>query len=163
VLVEICVKTIFTICILPCFTLISLYCRHTYIYLIYLFYTLTQTCHWILSCYGTVDFNIQTCTLNKYVPGNISQLRQRLLCALLQYLSYTWLYVSTVLNGSSPNVQGTFYGSWHVPWAIYFVSRNARARACVLSARVCVHSLIFERIKSKFAGNILRLTICGKD
>ena len=38
-----------------------------------------------------------------------------------------------------------------------------RARACVLSARVCVHSLIFERIMSKFAGNILRLTISGKD
>jgi hypothetical protein len=37
------------------------------------------------------------------------------------------------------------------------------ARECVLNARVCVHSLIFERIKSKFAGNILRLTICGKD
>jgi hypothetical protein len=30
------------------------------------------------------------------------------------------------------------------------------------SARVCVHSLIFERIKSKFAGNILRLTICSR-
>jgi hypothetical protein len=27
----------------------------------------------------------------------------------------------------------------------------------------CVHSLIFERILSKFAGNILRLTISGKD
>jgi hypothetical protein len=36
-------------------------------------------------------------------------------------------------------------------------------RACVLSACVCVHSLIFERIMSKFAGNILRLTISGKD
>jgi hypothetical protein len=36
-------------------------------------------------------------------------------------------------------------------------------RACVLNAHVCVNSLIFERIKSKFAGNILRLTICGKD
>jgi hypothetical protein len=33
----------------------------------------------------------------------------------------------------------------------------------VLSARVCVHSLIFERIKSKYTWNILRLTICGKD
>jgi hypothetical protein len=29
--------------------------------------------------------------------------------------------------------------------------------------RVCVPSLIFERIMSKFAGNILRLTISGKD
>jgi hypothetical protein len=47
---------------------------------------------------------------------------------------------------------------------MYFsYSRTVRARACVLSARVCVHSLIFERIMSKFAGNILRLTICGKD
>jgi hypothetical protein len=42
-------------------------------------------------------------------------------------------------------------------------SRTVRARACVLSARVCVHLLIFERIMSKFAGNILRLTISGKD
>jgi hypothetical protein len=31
------------------------------------------------------------------------------------------LYVSTFLNGSSPNLEGTFYGSWHVSWAIYFV------------------------------------------
>jgi hypothetical protein len=54
------------------------------------------------------------------------------------------LYVSTVLNGSSPNLEGTFYGSWHVLWAIYFL---------------CVQSLIFERIISKFAGNILLLTI----
>jgi hypothetical protein len=38
-----------------------------------------------------------------------------------------------------------------------------RARACVLSARVCVHSLIFERIISKVAGNILLLTISVKD
>jgi hypothetical protein len=30
-------------------------------------------------------------------------------------------------------------------------------------ARACVHSLTFERIMSKFAGNILRLTITGKD
>jgi hypothetical protein len=42
-------------------------------------------------------------------------------------------------------------------------SCTVRARACVLSARICVHSLIFERIMSKFAGNILRLTISGKD
>jgi hypothetical protein len=45
---------------------------------------------------------------------------------------------------------------------IYFLHAT-RARARVLSMRVCVHSLILERIKSKFAGNILRLTICGKD
>jgi hypothetical protein len=36
-------------------------------------------------------------------------------------------------------------------------------RACVLNARACVHSLIFERIISKIAGNILRLTISVKD
>jgi hypothetical protein len=47
---------------------------------------------------------------------------------------------------------------------MYFsYSRTVRARACVLSARVCVHSLIFERIISKFDGNILQLTIRGKD
>jgi hypothetical protein len=46
---------------------------------------------------------------------------------------------------------------------ICLCARNVRARACVLSARTCVHSLIFERILSKFAGNILRLTISGND
>jgi hypothetical protein len=70
-----------------------------------------------------------------------------------------WL---SFLNASSPNLEGTFYGSWHVAWAIYCVCVHA-TRACVLSARVCVHSLIFERIMSKFSGNILRLTISGKD
>jgi hypothetical protein len=74
------------------------------------------------------------------------------------------LYVSTFLNGSSPHLEGTIYGSWHVPWAIYVLCvRNVRARACVLSARTSVHSLICERILSKLAGNILRLTISGKD
>jgi hypothetical protein len=34
---------------------------------------------------------------------------------------------------------------------------------CVLNARACVHSLIFERIISKFAGNILLLTVSVKD
>jgi hypothetical protein len=34
---------------------------------------------------------------------------------------------------------------------------------CVLNARACVHSLIFERIISQFAGNILLLTISVKD
>jgi hypothetical protein len=38
-----------------------------------------------------------------------------------------------------------------------------KARACVLNARACVHSLIFERILSKFSGDILRLTISDKD
>jgi hypothetical protein len=38
-----------------------------------------------------------------------------------------------------------------------------RARAYACKARSCVHSLIFERIMSKFAVNILRLTISGKD
>jgi hypothetical protein len=33
----------------------------------------------------------------------------------------------------------------------------------VQRARACVHSLIFERIVSELAGNILRLTIGGKD
>jgi hypothetical protein len=42
-------------------------------------------------------------------------------------------------------------------------ARNVRARACVLSSRTCVYSLMFERILSKFAGNILRLTMSGKD
>jgi hypothetical protein len=64
------------------------------------------------------------------------------------------LYVSKFLNGSSPNFEGTLYGSWHVSWAIY---------VCVLDARACVHSLIFERILSKFAGNIIWLTLSGKD
>jgi hypothetical protein len=74
------------------------------------------------------------------------------------------LYVSTFLNGSSPNLEGTFYGAWHVPWAIYVLgARNVRTCALVLSACTCVNSLIFERILSKFAGNILRLTISGKD
>jgi hypothetical protein len=40
---------------------------------------------------------------------------------------------------------------------------RARACACVLNARVPVHSLIFERIISRFAGNILLLTINVKD
>jgi hypothetical protein len=74
------------------------------------------------------------------------------------------LYVSTFLNGSSPNLEGTFYGSWHVPWAIYVLcARNVRARACVLSMRTCVHSLISERILSTFAEDILWLTLSGKD
>jgi hypothetical protein len=74
------------------------------------------------------------------------------------------LYVSTVLNGSSKHLEGTFYGSWHVPWAIYCLcAHNARACACVLNARACVHSLIFERIISKCAGNILLLTIRVND
>jgi hypothetical protein len=74
------------------------------------------------------------------------------------------LYISTFLNGSSLNLERTFYGSWHVSWAINFCSaHNARACACVLNARPFVHSLIFERIISKFAGNILLLTISIKD
>jgi hypothetical protein len=64
------------------------------------------------------------------------------------------LCVSTFLNVSSPNLVGTFYGSWHVTWAICLCTQ----RACA-----CVHTLIFKRILSKFAGNILRLTISGKD
>jgi hypothetical protein len=67
-------------------------------------------------------------------------------------------------NGFSPNMLGTYYYSPSVLRTTYFsCSRTVRTRACVLSARVCVHSLIFERIMSKFAGNILRLTISGKD
>jgi hypothetical protein len=38
-----------------------------------------------------------------------------------------------------------------------------RACACVLNAHACVHSLSFERIITKFAGNILLLTISVKD
>jgi hypothetical protein len=38
-----------------------------------------------------------------------------------------------------------------------------RACVCMQSARACVHSLIYERILSKFAGNILRLNISGND
>jgi hypothetical protein len=41
----------------------------------------------------------------------------------------------------------------------FFSAHKARACACVLNERACVHSLIFERIISKFAGNILLLTI----
>jgi hypothetical protein len=44
---------------------------------------------------------------------------------------------------------------------LLFSARNARA--CMLNARACVHSLILERILFKFAGNILRLTISVKD
>jgi hypothetical protein len=100
------------------------------------------------------------------------------------------LYVSTVLNGSSPNLEGTFYGSWQIPWAIYVVgARNARACACSvhvltacafyigevwnqLSPEFHVSSLCteqscllqaVERILSKFAGNVLLLTISVKD
>jgi hypothetical protein len=40
-----------------------------------------------------------------------------------------------------------------------FSTHNARACACVLNARACVHSLIFVRILSNLARNILRLTI----
>jgi hypothetical protein len=73
-------------------------------------------------------------------------------------------YVSTFLNRSSPNLEGTFYGSWHVSCAIYVVcARNAHACACVLNARAYVHLHIFERILSKGAGNILRHTLSGKD
>jgi hypothetical protein len=67
-------------------------------------------------------------------------------------------------NGSPPSLEETFYWSWHVTWAINFVrALNARACACVLNARACVNSLIFERILSKFAGNILRLILRGRD
>jgi hypothetical protein len=45
---------------------------------------------------------------------------------------------------------------------IYVVCAH-NACACVLYARACVPSLIFERIISKFAGNILLLTISVKD
>jgi hypothetical protein len=38
-----------------------------------------------------------------------------------------------------------------------------RACACVLNARTCMYSLISERILSKFAGDILWLTLSGKD
>jgi hypothetical protein len=45
----------------------------------------------------------------------------------------------------------------------YLFFRSHTARSCVLSARACVHLLIFERIISKCAGNILLLTISIKD
>jgi hypothetical protein len=93
-----------------------------------------------------------------YKLGNFS------VCVCLCVCVSVRLFVSTFLNRSSPTLEGTFYGSWHVPWAIYLLcALNVHARACVLSARTCVHSLIFERILSKFAGNILRLTISCKD
>jgi hypothetical protein len=44
-----------------------------------------------------------------------------------------------------------------------FFAHNGCACACVLNTRACVHSHILERILSKFAGNILRLTISVKD
>jgi hypothetical protein len=45
----------------------------------------------------------------------------------------------------------------------YLFCSARNACACVLNARVYVHSLIFERILFKFGGNILRLTISVKD
>jgi hypothetical protein len=36
------------------------------------------------------------------------------------------LYVSTFLNGSPQNFEGTFYGPWHVQWAIYFMCARIR-------------------------------------
>jgi hypothetical protein len=73
------------------------------------------------------------------------------------------LCISTFLNGSSPHLKRTFYGSWQVAWAIYLCACTQHACACLLSAHICVHSLIYKRILSKFPGNILRLTISGKD
>jgi hypothetical protein len=70
--------------------------------------------------------------------------------------------VSVRLYGSSPHVERTFYGSWHISWAIYIFSTH-NAGACVLNVCVCVHSLIFKRIIAKFAGNIQLLTISVKD
>jgi hypothetical protein len=108
------------------------------------------------------------------------------LCVCVCVCLFVRLYVSTVLNGSSPNEEGSFYGSWHVPWAIYFVcARNVRACACsvhVLTACACFLEPIIasgsfivtvywtvmsiqtvERILSKCAGNVLLLTISVKD
>jgi hypothetical protein len=69
------------------------------------------------------------------------------------------LYVSTFLNGSSPNWEGTSYGSWHVAWAIYSAcANNARAKC----ARMCAFAYFWTDYV-QFAENILRLTISGKD
>jgi hypothetical protein len=44
------------------------------------------------------------------------------------------LYVSTFLSRSSPNLEGTLYGSWHIALAIYVLcTRKSRACTCVLS------------------------------
>jgi hypothetical protein len=51
----------------------------------------------------------------------LSYYKRGFMCVCLSVCLCVRLYISTVLNGSSPNVQGTFYGSWHVPWAIYVV------------------------------------------
>jgi hypothetical protein len=46
---------------------------------------------------------------------------------------------------------------------LYMCAHNMCMHACMQSVRACVHLLIFEWIMSKFAGNILRLIISGKD
>jgi hypothetical protein len=63
------------------------------------------------------------------------------------------LYVSTFLKGSSPNVDGTFYGSLIVGYLL-FSARNERAcaRACVIK-----HVLIYGPILFKFAVNMLQI------
>jgi hypothetical protein len=55
------------------------------------------------------------------------------------------LYVSAFLNGSTSDLGGTFYRSWYVSWAIYFM--------CVHNARTCARICEFEWI-SQFAANI---------
>jgi hypothetical protein len=55
----------------------------------------------------------------------------------------------------------TGHDSWR--GLFLFSAHNARACACVLNARACVHLLIFERIISNVAGYILLLTLSVKD
>jgi hypothetical protein len=52
---------------------------------------------------------------------------------------------------------------WVMTRIVSYVVSARNACAWVLNTRACVHSLIFERIHFKFAGNILRLTISVKD
>jgi hypothetical protein len=87
------------------------------------------------------------------------------------YITINWVIsVCVCLSGYTfPHSSTDLLQIWREPFTghdtfrvLYILCAHAMC-ACVLSARTCVHSLIFERILSKFAGNRLRLTISGKD
>jgi hypothetical protein len=62
------------------------------------------------------------------------------------------LYVSAFLNVSPLNLEGTFYGSWQVEWAIYVCVFPTCVRVHAKRAHVCVN-LCFGRIISNLAVN----------
>jgi hypothetical protein len=112
-------------------------------------------------CVCTQRVRVQYARINRVRMLHETNYRQRFIYRHCVLNSHVY---SKRPNGFSPNMLGTYYYSPSVLRTTYFsCSRTVSARACVLSARVCVHSLIFGRIISKFAGSILRLTISGKD